>query len=63
MLLRPEILDYWRGFDGSRGLEADSIVERVDPAPFGRVVCFDGRVPHSCRGSAARGTRGAAASC
>ena len=55
VLLRPEILDYWRGFDGSRGLEADSIVERVDPAPFGRVVCFDGRVPHSV--SRVRGTR------
>ncbi len=55
VLLRPEILDYWRGFDGSKGLEADSIVERVDPAPFGRVVCFDGRVPHSV--SRVRGTR------
>jgi len=55
VLLRPEILDYWRGFDGSRGLEADSIIERVDPAPFGRVVCFDGRVPHSV--SRVRGTR------
>ena len=55
VLLRPEILDYWRGFDGSRGLEADSIVDRVDPAPFGRVVCFDGRVPHSV--SRVRGTR------
>ena len=55
VLLRPEILDYWRGFDGSRGLEADSIVERVDPAPFGRVVCFDWRVPHSV--SRVRGTR------
>ena len=55
VLLRPEILDYWRGFDGSRGLEADSIVERVDPAPFGRVVCFDGRVPHSV--SRVKGTR------
>ena len=55
VLLRPEILDYWRGFDGSRGLEADSIIERVDPAPFGRVVCFDGRVPHSV--SRVKGTR------
>ena len=55
VLLRPEILDYWRGFDGSKGLEADSIIERVDPAPFGRVVCFDGRVPHSV--SRVKGTR------
>ena len=55
VLLRPEILDYWRGFDGSKGLEADSIIERVDPAPFGRVVCFDERVPHSV--SRVKGTR------
>lgn len=55
VLLRPEVLDYWRGFDGSRGLEGGSVVERVDPAPFGRVICFDGRVPHAVSG--VKGTR------
>ena len=47
MLLSPAVLDYWRNFDGSRGLEQASIVDRYDPQPFGRLLCFDGRVPHA----------------
>ena len=56
MLLRPEILDYWRGFDGSRGLEADSIVERVDPAPV-RARRLLRRARATLRVSRVRGTR------
>jgi hypothetical protein len=29
MLLQPQMLDYWRGFDGSKGLECGSIVRYV----------------------------------
>lgn len=47
LLLDQGVLDYWRGYDGSRGLEAASIVERHDPTPFGRLLVFDGRVPHA----------------
>ena len=47
LLLDQGVLDYWRGYDGTRGLEAASIVERHDPTPFGRLLVFDGRVPHA----------------
>ena len=32
MLLQPQMLDYWRGFDGSKGLECGSIVRYVGNA-------------------------------
>ena len=41
LLLDQGVLDYWRGYDGTRGLEAASIVERHDPTPFGRLLVFD----------------------
>ncbi|KAJ8601357.1 hypothetical protein CTAYLR_004999 [Chrysophaeum taylorii] len=55
LILKPGVLDYWRRFDGSRGLEVDDILERHDPTPFGRIICFDGRLPH--RVSRVEGTR------
>lgn len=54
-IMRPQRLDYWRNFDGSRGLEFDDLLERHDPTPFGRLLCFDGRLPH--RVSRVDGTR------
>mmetsp|Transcript_5220 Transcript_5220/g.5752 ORF Transcript_5220/g.5752 Transcript_5220/m.5752 type:complete len:442 (+) Transcript_5220:114-1439(+) len=46
MILQPQILDYWKGFDGSNGLELDSIVRFVPPTPLGRCIAFDPRIPH-----------------
>lgn len=46
MLLSPKILDYWRDFDPTVGLEAPSIIRYLPPT-FGRFVAFDPRVPHS----------------
>lgn len=54
-IMRPQRLDYWRNFNGSRGLEFDDLLERYDPTPFGRLLCFDGRLPH--RVSRVQGTR------
>jgi hypothetical protein len=46
MLLRPNIMDMWRGFDGSVGLEAGQILRYIPPTPLGRFIAFDPRVPH-----------------
>ena len=54
MILKSEILEMWRGFDGSRGLETGNIM-RFIPATFGRCVAFDPRVPHGV--SEVKGTR------
>lgn len=54
MILRSKILEMWRGFDGSRGLETGKIM-RFIPATFGRCVAFDPRVPHGV--SEVKGTR------
>lgn len=45
LILRPEVLDYWRNFRDSRDRELSSFVERVQPA-FNRLVVFDPRLPH-----------------
>ena len=47
-LLRPDVLDYWRGFDSSRGLEVGDLLMEVEPE-FNRLLCFDARVPHGVR--------------
>ena len=47
LMLRPGVLDYWRDFDGAFGRECGGLVERHDPAPFGSLLVFDGRVPHA----------------
>jgi len=44
-LLAPNVLDFWRDFDGERTAEAPSLV-RFLPPTFGRFMAFDGRVPH-----------------
>ncbi|MCA9585243.1 MAG: 2OG-Fe(II) oxygenase [Myxococcales bacterium] len=48
LLLRPDILDYWRGFASVRGLEEPGILHALAPR-FGRLVVFDPRVPHGVR--------------
>jgi len=46
MLLQPHMLDFWKGFDSSKGLECGSIVRHIPPFPLGRCIAFDPRVPH-----------------
>ena len=46
MLLKPQILELWKGFDGSKGLETGGIMRYIPPAPLGRCIVFDPRVPH-----------------
>ncbi|CAJ1948471.1 unnamed protein product [Cylindrotheca closterium] len=46
MLLQPQILDFWKGFDSSNGLECGNIVRHIPPFPLGRCIAFDPRVPH-----------------
>lgn len=46
MMLQPRMLEYWRGFDGSNGIECGSIVRFIPPTPLGRFIAFDPRVPH-----------------
>jgi hypothetical protein len=45
MLIRPETLDFWRGFDPDRGLEANDLIERI-PSRFNQLTVFDARIPH-----------------
>jgi len=45
MLLQDSILDFWRDFDSSQGIEHKEIVRRVAPE-FGRMTIFDPRIPH-----------------
>jgi hypothetical protein len=45
MLVRPETLDFWRGLDPDRGLEADDLIERI-PSRFNQLTVFDARIPH-----------------
>lgn len=46
ILLQPRMLDFWKGFDSSRGLECGSILRHIPPFPLGRCIAFDPRVPH-----------------
>lgn len=48
ILLKPEILDYWRSFDASKGLELPDVLEEV-PANFNRLTVFDPRIPHGVK--------------
>jgi hypothetical protein len=47
-LLRPELLDFWRGFDPDAGLETRHMVDRI-PAEFNQLTVFDARIPHAVR--------------
>jgi hypothetical protein len=48
MLLRDEVLDYWRDFVSVRSVEQDDLVRTVAPR-FNRLVVFDPRIPHGVR--------------
>ena len=45
MILRPEVLDYWRTFNDAEDRELSSFVQRVAPK-FNRLTVFDPRLPH-----------------
>jgi len=47
-ILQPQVLDYWREFDSSRGLEFDDLFEVIEPK-FNRLTVFDARLPHGVR--------------
>lgn len=48
LLVRDEVLDYWRGFESTRGVEENELLEAVEPR-FNRLVAFDPRIPHGVR--------------
>ncbi len=48
LLLRDEVLDFWRGFVSTRGVEEPEVLEEI-PAKFNRLVTFDPRIPHGVR--------------
>jgi hypothetical protein len=48
LLLRDEVLDYWRDFASTRALEQGEIVRAIAPK-FGRLTVFDPRLPHGVR--------------
>lgn len=48
VLLRDDILSYWRNFDSGRGLEREDATREV-PALFNRLTVFDPRIPHGVR--------------
>ncbi len=54
LLLKPEVLSYWRNFGASEDRELPSFVDRV-PALMNRLVVFDPRYPHGV--TEVRGTR------
>ena len=48
LLLQPRVLDYWRDFDSSAGLEGADLFRTVEPR-FNQLLVFDARVPHGVR--------------
>jgi hypothetical protein len=53
LLMRAEVLDFWRHHDPARSRERDELVERV-PARFNQLLVFDARLPHGA--ATVRGT-------
>ena len=47
-IMQPHVLDFWRGFDSSQGLEFEDLFNTVEPR-FNRLTCFDARLPHGVR--------------
>jgi 2OG-Fe(II) oxygenase superfamily len=54
MMLREDVLDYWRHFQSEAGIERDQVLQLVPPE-FNRLLVFDPRIPHGVR--EVRGTR------
>ena len=48
LLLKDEVLDFWRGFVSARAVEEPEVIDEV-PARFNRLVAFDPRIPHGVR--------------
>lgn len=48
LLLRDDVLDFWSDFESVRSIEEPSVVRTIEPR-FGRLVCFDPRIPHGVR--------------
>lgn len=48
LLMRDEVLDFWRGFVSTRAVEEPELLDEV-PARFNRLVAFDPRIPHGVR--------------
>lgn len=53
-ILKPHILEYWRTFDSSQGLEECHIFDKISPN-FNQLTVFDPRLPHGV--SRVHGTR------
>lgn len=45
VLLRPEVLSYWRNFGDSKDREKNSFLATI-PSPFNQLTVFDPRLPH-----------------
>lgn len=48
LLVRDEVLDFWRGFVSTRAVEEPEVLDEVE-ARFNRLVAFDPRIPHGVR--------------
>jgi hypothetical protein len=48
LLMRDQVLDFWRGFVSTRAVEEPELLDEV-PARFNRLVAFDPRIPHGVR--------------
>jgi Rps23 Pro-64 3,4-dihydroxylase Tpa1-like proline 4-hydroxylase len=48
MILKPQVLNFWQGFDPSKGLEMRELVTLVEPR-FNQLTLFDPRFPHGVR--------------
>lgn len=48
LVLRDEVLDFWRGFASTRAVEEPELLEEIAPR-FNRLVVFDPRLPHAVR--------------
>jgi hypothetical protein len=48
LIVRDEVLDFWRGFVSTRAVEEPEVLDEI-PARFNRLVAFDPRLPHGVR--------------
>lgn len=46
LLLQPEVLRYWSGFNSGKGLEKNHLTQTIAP-DFNRLIVFDPRIPHA----------------
>lgn len=47
-IMSDQVLNYWEQFEASRGLEEESLLEKIEPL-FSRLTVFDPRKPHGVR--------------